>query len=222
VVQLPRRRAAATKSRGTKPRSAAKRRNAAGTTGPGAQHRQRQVDGIGPSEFARAKAGTATPTARNRPRAEKSVTSAPSRAASSHSERRPAFSSAAGGLVSQPTDSVGAWLKAQVNRLLAGVRHTGDMLKNKIEEWMDTLADAVGDGGAGVNAALGGVRGLLTGKNPMWAAVKGLVSGLSGKAKVALVLLVTFGLLLGPVLLLVLLLALLVVALVAAVRAASQ
>jgi hypothetical protein len=125
-------------------------------------------------------------------------------------------------LVSQPTDSVGAWLKAQVNRLLAGVRHTGDVLKNKIEEWMDTLADAVADGGAGVNAALGGVRGLLTGKNPMWAAVKGLVSGLSGKAKVALVLLVTFGLLLGPVLLLVLLLALLVVALVAAVRAASQ
>jgi hypothetical protein len=119
-------------------------------------------------------------------------------------------------------DAVTEWLKAQVHRLLEGARDGAEGLKNKIGEWMDTLADAVSDGGAGVNAALGGIRGVLTGKNPVWAALKGLVSGLSGKAKVALVLLVTLGLLLGPIVLVVLLLALLVAALVAMVRAGSQ
>ena len=73
-----------------------------------------------------------------------------------------------------------------------------------------------------MSAGLAGIQAALTGKNPVWAAVKGFVSALSGKAKAALVLLVIFGLLLAPVLLLVLLLILLIAALVAAVRAASQ
>jgi hypothetical protein len=185
-------------------------------------HRQRPVDDITPPEPPQAQASTAAPTARKRSRAETPLASAPSRAASSNSGHRPGSSSAGGGLVSQSLDAVTEWLKAQVNRLLEGARDGGEVLKKKIGEWMDTLADAVADGGPGVNAALGGIRGVLTGQNPMWAAVKGLVSGLSGKAKVALVLLVTLGLLLGPVLLLVLLLALLVAALVAMVRSGSQ
>jgi hypothetical protein len=102
------------------------------------------------------------------------------------------------------------------------MRDGEEVLTKKIQEWMDTLVDAVADGGAGMNAGLAGIQAALAGKNPMWAAVKGLVSGLSGKAKAALILLVIFGLLLGPVLLVVLLLALLVAGLVAAVRAGSQ
>jgi hypothetical protein len=201
VVQLPRRRAADPKSRGTKPRRAAKRHDAAGTSGLSA-HRRRPVDVTIPAEFGRIQPTTAKPTGRSQP-----ATEAPTGA----------------GPVLQPTDSVGAWLKAQVNRLLAGVRHAGDVLKNKIQEWMDTLADAVADGGAGLRAAVAGIAAVLTGKNPIWAAIKGLMSGLSGPAKAALVLLVTLGLLvLGPILLLVLLLALLVVALIVAFRAASQ
>ncbi|MFG1931876.1 hypothetical protein ACGFK1_14675 [Mycobacterium sp. NPDC048908] len=95
------------------------------------------------------------------------------------------------------------------------------MLTTKVEKWMDTLVEAAANGGAGVKAALEGIRATLTGKNPVWAAIKGLVSGLSGQAKLAIVLLLALGLLLGPVLLVVLLLALVVVALIAAVRAAD-
>ena len=87
---------------------------------------------------------------------------------------------------------------------------------------MDTLVEAVADGGPGMNAGLAGIRALLNGQNPVVGAIKCLVSGLSGKAKVALVLLLVVGLLLGPVLLVVLLLALVVAALVAAVRAAAE
>jgi hypothetical protein len=129
---------------------------------------------------------------------------------------------AGGGLASQSMDAVGAWLKAQIHRLLEAMRDGEEQLTTKIQEWMDTLVDAVADGGPGMNAGLAGIQAALAGKNPMWAAVKGLVSGLSGKAKVALALVVIFGLLLGPVLLVVLLLALLVAGLVAAVRAGSQ
>ncbi|MFC9841427.1 hypothetical protein ACFVKB_47935 [Rhodococcus sp. NPDC127530] len=96
-----------------------------------------------------------------------------------------------------------------------------EKVKQKIEEWMDPLVGEVAHGGVGMTAGLEGVRAALTGKNPVWAAIKGLVSGLSGQAKVALILLLVLGLLLGPVLLVVLLLALLVMAIVAAVRAAA-
>jgi len=73
-----------------------------------------------------------------------------------------------------------------------------------------------------MQAGLEGIRAAATGKNPVLAAIKGLVSGLSGQAKVALVLLLVFGLLLGPVVLVVLLLVLVVAALVAAVRATAE
>ena len=97
-----------------------------------------------------------------------------------------------------------------------------EKIKQKIQEWMNPLVDEVAHGGVGMKAGLDGVRAALTGKNPVWAAIKGLVSGLSTKAKVSLILLLVLGLLLGPVLLVVLLLALLVMAIVAAVRAAAR
>ncbi|MCW2687674.1 MAG: hypothetical protein JWR37_2564 [Mycobacterium sp.] len=124
--------------------------------------------------------------------------------------------------MSRSVEAVVEWLKTHVHRLLDAVRDRGEVLTRKVQEWMDTLVEAVSHGGAGMKAALEGIRAALTGKNPMWAAIKGLVSGLSGKAKVALVLLLVFGLLLGPVLLVVLLLALVVAAVVAAVRAAAE
>jgi hypothetical protein len=119
-------------------------------------------------------------------------------------------------------ETVAEWLKTHVHQLLDAVRDRGEVLASKVQEWMDTLLEAVADGGAGMKAGLEGIRAMLAGKNPVVAAMKGLVSGLSGKAKVAIALVLIFGLLLGPVLLVVLLLALLVAALVAAVRAGSE
>jgi hypothetical protein len=124
--------------------------------------------------------------------------------------------------VSRSLDAVVEWLKTHVHRLLDAVRDRGEVLTRKIQEWMDMLVEAVAHGGAGMKAGLEGIRAALMGKNPVWAAIKGLVSGLSGKAKFALVLLLVLGLLLGPVLLVVLLLVLVVAAVVAAVRAAAE
>jgi hypothetical protein len=87
---------------------------------------------------------------------------------------------------------------------------------------MDTLIEAIARGGAGIQAGLEGIRAAAAGKNPILAAAKSLISGLSGQAKVGLVLLLALGLLLGPVLLVVLLVVLVVAALVAAVRAAAE
>ena len=109
-------------------------------------------------------------------------------------------------------------LKAYVRQLLDAVRDRGEELTKKIQEWMDTLIEAVAHGGAGMQAGLAGIRAAAAGKNPVLAAIKGFVSGLSGPAKVGLVLLLTLGLLLGPVVLVVLLLVLVVAALVAAVH----
>jgi hypothetical protein len=102
------------------------------------------------------------------------------------------------------------------------VRNRGEELTKKIQEWMDTLIEAVAHGGAGMRAGLEGLRAAAAGKNPVLAAIKGFVSGLSGQAKVGLVLLLALGLLLGPVVLVVLLLVLVVAALVAAVRAGAE
>ncbi|EID79152.1 MULTISPECIES: hypothetical protein [Rhodococcus] len=79
-------------------------------------------------------------------------------------------------------------------------RHADGKIKQKIQEWINTLVDEVAHGGVGMQAGLEGIRAALTGKNPVWAAIKGLASGLSTNAKIALILLLALGLLLGPVL----------------------
>jgi hypothetical protein len=102
------------------------------------------------------------------------------------------------------------------------MRDRSAKVTKKFQEWVDTLVEEVAHGGAGLKAALEGLRAALTGKNPVWAAIKGLVSRLSGKTKIVLILLLVLGLLLGPVLLVLLLLALLAMVIVAAVRAAAR
>jgi hypothetical protein len=123
------------------------------------------------------------------------------------------------GHVSRSDEADVELLKAEINRLLDALLARGVLLARQFLEWMDMLFEAVEHGSAGMRAGLEGIRAALTGKNPVWAAIKGLWSGLSGPAKAALVLLVVVGLLLAPVLLIILLVTLLIVALVAALRA---
>ncbi|WP_338021001.1 DUF1676 domain-containing protein [Rhodococcus sp. YH1] len=91
-----------------------------------------------------------------------------------------------------------------------------------VPEWTDQLTDSVTNGSASRKAVLKGVGAALTGRNPLWAAFKGLLAGLSIKAKILLALAVVLVALLAPVLLVVALLALLVAGVIAAVRAATQ
>lgn len=95
-------------------------------------------------------------------------------------------------------------------------------MTSKLQERMKTFVEGATPHGPAVTAGLAGVRAVLTGKNPVLPAVKGMVSGLSGKTKVMLVLLFALALLLGPVLLVVLVLALIVAGVIAAVRAAAK
>src|SRR6476661_11167798 len=161
VVQLPRRRAAATKSRATKPRGGPKRKGAAGKSISEAS-RPRPVESITPLELRRPHAPTAKRTPRKRSRPDVSRASAPPQSAPLKRTRRPESSpseiggptSAAGGPVSRSMDAVAAWLKTQIGRLLDGMRNGEELLTKKIREWMDTLVDAVADGGPGMNAGL--------------------------------------------------------------------
>jgi hypothetical protein len=237
VVQLRRRRKAATKSTTGAPRRGPRR--AEPMPPPKQSHAtrasasdmfwQRHPDSAVPSRLVRTQATPAKPAARKRSQEQRSRASAHSRFSSPNRARRPDLSwsepsgptDAPRGRVWRSVEAVVEWLKTHVHRLLDAVRDRGKVLTSKVQEWMDTLVEAVANGGAGVKAGLEGIRAVLTGKNPVLAAIKGFVSGLSGKAKIALALLV-LGLLLGPVLLVVLLLALVVVALIAAVRGAAE
>ncbi len=101
------------------------------------------------------------------------------------------------GLLSRSVEAVIAWLKNQVHRLMDALRERGETvtqnIRQKFREWMDTLVDTIAQSDAGIDAAIAGIRAALTGKSPVWAAIKALVSGLSGKAKVALVLVLVLG-----------------------------
>ncbi|MCW2518896.1 MAG: hypothetical protein JWR46_1515 [Mycobacterium sp.] len=239
VVPLPRRRkAAATKSTTAAPQRRSRQVEPTPLTklpravrlSASDEIGQRHPGGAVPSRPARIHATPAKPAARKRPQELRSSASAHSRSATPNHALSPDSSRSE---PSRPTDASGRgpwgsvesvveWLKTHVHQLLDTVRDGAEALTSKVQEWMDTLLEAVANGGAGVKAGLEGVRAILAGKNPVVAAIKGLVSGLSGKAKVAIALVLIFGLLLGPVLLVVLLLALLVAALIAAVRAGSE
>ncbi|MDV6271610.1 hypothetical protein [Rhodococcus globerulus] len=212
------------------------RRTRTDGTGESSSGTPRRPDSAASSGRASARATTATTTARKHPIGAVDRASAHPRSTEPNRTRRPdssAKDTERGGSadtirsrVFRSVEAVVEWLKTRIHRLLEAARDRGAMLtekiQQKIQEWIDTLIDEVAHGGVGMQAGLEGVRAALTGKNPVWAAIKGLVSGLSGKAKVALILLLVLGLLLGPVLLVVLLLALLVMAIVAAVRAATD
>lgn len=114
------------------------------------------------------------------------------------------------------------WLKTHIHQTLDAGREVGAAARRTLDHSLDSIAESVTRGGASTTAALRAIDASLTGKNPIWAAIKGLVSGLSRTAQIALVLLIVLGLLLGPVLLVVALLGLLVAGLAAAGRAAAR
>ncbi|WP_051441489.1 hypothetical protein [Arthrobacter sp. H14] len=101
---------------------------------------------------------------------------------------------------------------------------------NKIDEVVDKLEDVVegkledpaASGDPVMNAGLGALQAVMSGKNPVWAALKGAWSGASTKTKVIVVLCLVLILLLAPVVLVVLLLGLLVAAIAAAIRSATR
>ncbi|MFC9362936.1 hypothetical protein ACFTZB_41015 [Rhodococcus sp. NPDC057014] len=127
------------------------------------------------------------------------------------------------GNVPRSVDDAAKWLKPHLHDhpLLGEVKERAAVRKS-LDQWLDTVAESVAHGGPSTTAALRAIDSTLNGKNPIWAAIKGLVSGLSRTVKVALVLLILLGLVLGPILLVLALLALLVAGLAIAVRAATR
>ncbi|MDF2894159.1 MAG: hypothetical protein K0Q46_945 [Rhodococcus erythropolis] len=120
-------------------------------------------------------------------------------------------------------ETVVEWLKTHTRSLTGSVHDRVEEVAGKCEDGMKTLVEeAAAPHGPGVTAGLAGARALVSGKNPLWPAVKGLVSRLSAKTKITTVLLVVLVLLLGPLLLVLLLLALIVAGLVAAVRSVAR
>jgi hypothetical protein len=131
--------------------------------------------------------------------------------------------------VRRSVEAVIDWLKTHIHRLVDTMRDSVAGVTSEFQEWTHTLVDDIAPGGtssapggAALTAGLAGIRAAFTGKNPAWAAIEGLVSRLSVKAKIAFVLLLILALLLGPVLLVVLLLALIVAVVIAAVRTAAK
>ncbi|XDK89229.1 hypothetical protein R1X32_11950 [Rhodococcus opacus] len=66
------------------------------------------------------------------------------------------------GLVSRSVEAAIEWLKTHIHQLLETARDRGAMLtekiKQKIQEWIETLVDEVAHGGVGMQAGLEGVR----------------------------------------------------------------
>ena len=120
-------------------------------------------------------------------------------------------------------EAVVKWLKTHARSVSESVRDRVATVAGKCEDGVKTLVEeAAAPHGPGVTAGLAGARALVSGKNPLWPAVKGLVSRLSAKTKITTVLLVVLVLLLGPLLLVLLLLALVVAGVVAAVRSVAR
>ncbi|WP_244373414.1 hypothetical protein [Rhodococcus sp. ZPP] len=215
-------------SRGSVPRKkvSTSRPTRTDTTAPSAgAPRRSHPDSTASTERARKQTGIAKPTARKHPRNTGAHAQAHSRS-TTPVRIRPLDTASRGTEHGPLSDAIIEWLKNTVHGLLDTARDRGDTLTQKIQQrirkYRDTLVDPAAHGNAGVIAGLEALRAVLTGKSPVWAATKALVSRLSSKTKIIIVLLLILGLLLGPVLLVVLLLALVVAAVVAAVRAAAR
>jgi hypothetical protein len=104
----------------------------------------------------------------------------------------------------------------------AALRYATAKASRKVEDWADDLNDFVASGGPTTQAVFEGLKAMLRGKNPVWAAIKGAWSGASPGLKLAVVLVMVLTVLLSPAVLLVLVLGLLVAALVAGIRAATR
>ncbi|WP_368680858.1 hypothetical protein [Rhodococcus opacus] len=64
--------------------------------------------------------------------------------------------------MSRSVEAAIEWLKTHIHQLLETARDRGAMLtekiKQKIQEWIETLVDEVAHGGVGMQAGLEGVR----------------------------------------------------------------
>lgn len=92
----------------------------------------------------------------------------------------------------------------------------------RVESLVHRLEHGVAPSGAGDRAVAEGVKALVKGDNPVWAALRGAWVGADGKTKVAVVAVLLLVVVLAPVALLLLLLALLVAALVVKGHAAAN
>ena len=104
----------------------------------------------------------------------------------------------------------------------AALQLTNAKVAKKVDEWTESLEELASSGHATERAVYEGIKAMLSGKNPVWAGIKGAWLGASVQMRVVAVLVLVLVLLLGPVLLLLLVLGLLVAALVAGIRAASR
>jgi hypothetical protein len=110
-------------------------------------------------------------------------------------------------------------LKASLRRLLE--RGFGIALES-VERLAGTFDEIAARGGVKVGALWGGAKAGLSGRNPVWGAVKGAFSALSTPARVALVVALWLALLLLPVTVVLLLLALIALAIIEVVKTRSS
>ena len=128
------------------------------------------------------------------------------------------LNAAVGSAAAKLEQQVGGWAD-KLNGLASGGDSSGG-LPGLVDEGLDELGEG---GGATRKAGTEGVKAVLHGENPVWAAIKGAWQGgtpVVRAAIVAAVVAVNLALLLSPVLLLVFLLSLLVIAAVHRARAA--
>jgi hypothetical protein len=129
------------------------------------------------------------------------------------------LNAAVGSAAAKLEQQVGGWAD-KLNGLASGADSSGG-LPGLVDEGLDVLGEG---GGAKQKAGAEGVKAVLHGENPVWAAVKGAWQGSTPAVKAAIVAAVAsviLALLLSPVLLLVFLLSLLIIAAVHRARAAT-
>lgn len=112
---------------------------------------------------------------------------------------------------------VGPRLAAVAQQLLVvAIDRLAAVAADKAEDLAGQLEDVVANGGVGLGAAFGAGQAYMTGRNPVWGAIKGGFGALSTGAKVGVIALLVLLGLLSPVALLLVLVGLLVAAIVKA------
>jgi hypothetical protein len=113
-------------------------------------------------------------------------------------------------------------LKASLRRLLAVLLERGfGVVLDSVERLAGTFDEIAARGGVKMGALWGGATAGLSGRNPVWGAVKGAFSALSTPARGALIIALVLALLLLPVTVVLLLLALIALAIIAVVKTRS-
>jgi VIT1/CCC1 family predicted Fe2+/Mn2+ transporter len=87
-------------------------------------------------------------------------------------------------------------LKSSLRRLLAALLERGfGIVLESVERLAGTFDEIAARGGVKVGALWGGARAGLSGRNPVWGAVKGAFSALSAPARAALIIALVLALL---------------------------